>query len=163
MRCEEVIEMLNQHSMNDLGGNGIDEHAVSCDSCRRKVNAARLAHELVVLRAGETVRPPLYFYSKLMERLGETGRRAENSFLAMWHSARVVVCSMVLLLVALAVMNVVHNRPSRAVAPADEVSQAQDSVERMMTRAGDPQSDRNLSNAQVLDTLFAPEENYGAY
>ena len=165
MNCKQLNQLLDADPkiIDELSGPdsaAMEGHAGNCADCRRSVSAARLAHGLIEARTQERVEPSIYFASRVAALARERANFTAASFTSMWQAARFVVSSLVLLIVALLTLNYVQG-PSGA-GGVDEQPQAgnQYSLERVIVDDGGQQA---LTNAQVLDSLFSSEDNYGAY
>lgn len=97
MRDEHIIERLDAGPLAQLSQperEAMEQHIEVCDNCRREYSVARLAEDLVRVRAAEAIEPPAFFQTRVLAAWRD--RRVSDlwSFARMWRSAGALVSSM---------------------------------------------------------------------
>lgn len=164
MREEHVIRMLEDGPLASLGEDelrAVRAHAAACAECARAYEAARLSALLVRERAAETIEPSPFFQTRVLAALRERQSANEAPALRrMWKAAGALVSSMAVTVAALAVFTVFAPGPS---AETGEQSLASSSSGRYSAEAvileQDEQPVDQMSDAQVLTTIYSPEDD----
>lgn len=162
MNCSELNRLLDDDPQiledGSIEMRAIERHALTCSDCRESIAAARLAHALIGAREQEHVVPSIYFASRVAALARDSAQVRGASFESLWRSARVVVSSLVLLILALLTLNYAQ-RTNSGVLEEPVQADTQYSLEKVIVDDGGQQP---LTNAQVLDSIFDSGDSYGA-
>jgi hypothetical protein len=134
-------------------------HAATCADCLRAYKAARVASLLVKERAAETFEPSPFFQTRVLATLRERQAAGDIfSFARLWRSANALVASMAAVVALLACLtffapDAQSNADAAQVASASNPYSPEDVI-----LARDGTADDNLTNAQVLATVYGADE-----
>jgi len=135
-----------------------ESHILTCIPCRSAYDSARIVSSLITARTAETAEAGSFFKTRVMVEIRARQLTPEEpALMRMWRAARVLVTTMALLLVVLAGITI-YTRAT----DIQEVSAAAANVyspEYVVLARGD--SDDELVNDQVLETIYASEDSDG--
>ncbi len=165
MRDEHIISLIESAPLASLSENdlaAIREHTGDCSGCLRAFQAAQVSALLLKERAAETFEPSPFFNTRVLatlrERQAANGAWTESWALGrMWRAAGALASSMVATVAALAVLTFVI--PSSQVTSGPQVSSLSNaySAEEVILDQS-PQLDEQLSDGQLLTTIYGEEE-----
>jgi anti-sigma-K factor RskA len=162
MKDEHINAMLDRAPLEALSESeqiAIQSHADVCAECRRALGAARVSSLLLKSRAVETVEPSPFFQTRVLAALRE--RQSANeawSLGRLWRSAGVLFSTMAATVAALAALTFVAPQTATQ-QPTDVASAGRTySAEDVILGQSD-QADEQMSYGQVMNTLYAPDEN----
>lgn len=162
MRDEHIIAILESAPLASLDESELARvraHVATCEDCRRAYKAARVASLLVKERAAETFEPSPFFQTRVLAALRERQAAGDMFSLArLWRAASALVASMAAVVALLACLTF-FAPDARTNADAAQVATASNpySAEAVILARDDP-SDDNLTNAQVLATVYDTDE-----
>jgi len=140
----------------------IQTHVRHCATCLAGWEAARLSTALLRARAGETVRPSVFFPARVAAALRER-RIAEQpaALLRMWKSAGIMVAAMLAVVVILLTLTLSDHGAGRTESSEISSRSGRYSVDRVVLDDPNQPADESQGVAQDLDSLFESEEGYG--
>jgi biotin carboxyl carrier protein len=165
MRDEHIISLIESAPLASLSENdltAIRAHTDQCSGCLRAFQAAQVSALLLQERAAETFEPSPFFHTRVLATLRE--RQAANGSWAnswalgrLWQTAGALASSMVATVAALAVLTFVI--PGSQVASGQQLSSLANnySAEEVILDQN-PQPDEQLSDGQLLTTIYSGEE-----
>ena len=157
MKDKHIINLLESAPLSELSESDLSEiraHADDCEGCRQAFDAAQIAALLLKERAAETFEPTPFFHTRVLAALRERQTTNEWAWSRMWRAAGALASSMAVTVAALAALTFVM--PGQTVAPETTALSAY-SPEEVILNRGD--SDDQVSDAQVLTTLYEAEED----
>ena len=161
MNDRHILYLLEENSLRHLSDAqrlAIEVHTVECKDCRKAYRAARLAAELLLSRASETLEPSPFFQTRVMAALRETQSEKSWSFGALWQTTRALIASMVAVVVLLVALNFLSDTASATYesSAADNLYSAEQVI------FDDSNADR-ITDGEVLTTLYESGTGYGDY
>lgn len=157
-----LIENAPLASLSDNDLTTIRAHVHECSDCLRAFQAAQVSAFLLKQRVAETFEPSPFFQTRVMANLRE--RHAANGLSAswtlsrLWRSAGALASSMVATVAALAVLTFVIPGNDLGSASQEVSSLSQNySVEEVILDQS-PQFEEQLSDDQLLTTIYGGEE-----
>ena len=157
MKEEHIIDVLERSALAALSEgelNTIREHSSNCVACAQAYEAAQLATLLVRQRAAETVEPSPFFQTRVMAAWRE--RQVSNSPLRMWKAAKALVSAMAATVATLSVLTLIV--PMDTGTELQPVAANTYSAEELILDQ-DSSSPEQISDEQVLTTLYAADDN----
>ena len=156
MRDEHIIEILDNSPLMSLPEEtreAMQRHNTGCSSCDVAYRAALASSALLKQRTSVTVEPSPFFQTRVMAAWRE--RQAAESvpaFLRLWRAAGALVSTMAVTTMALAILSFMYPAPTPQVTESLATAYTAESV--LLDQAVDEQ----LSDEQVLSTIFADYE-----
>ncbi len=155
MKENHIIEILESRpfaTLSDSDHASIKTHTATCDTCARAYKVAAVSSSLLAERAAETVEPSPFFHTKVLAALRE--RQNETpAWQRLWRTAGALVSSMAAAVVLLGALTFM----------APEQSMAEGTVSTAYSAEGvildDAETMQEVSDAQVLSTLYATDED----
>lgn len=160
MKNEHIIEIIESMPLSAITETDlaiVRAHVGVCASCEQAFAAARVSSLLLQQHASATFAAPPFFQTRVLARLREQQATSEQwSWGRLWRATGALASSMVATVAAIAVLTfVVPGMQS----DSDLLSAGNtDSAEEMILDQNDLQTDDQVSDAQVLNTLYATEE-----
>jgi anti-sigma-K factor RskA len=165
MRDEHIINLIENvpfASLSERDLTAIRAHTEHCADCLRAFQATQISALLLKERAAEVFEPSPFFQTRVMANLRE--RQASGSWAnswalgRMWRAAGAIASTMVATVAALAVLTFVFPASQVTTAPQQVSSLANNySAEEVLLNQSE-QPDEQLSDAQVLNTIYDGEE-----
>lgn len=157
MKDKHIIELVENVPFGSISAEqmtAISAHTLSCDSCRKGFEAARIADALIKERASVVVEPSPFFQTKVLAAWRE--RQTENvpAWLRLWRSAGALVSSMAVTTAALAALSFLVPGPS--VPTQETLALNAYSAEGVILDQNS--NDEQLTDEQVLSALYAEED-----
>jgi anti-sigma-K factor RskA len=165
MKDEHIISLLEGAplaSLTEQDLTAIRAHISQCSGCLQAFQAAQVTALMLKERAAAEFEPSPFFHTRVMAALRE--RQAANESWAnswalsrLWRAAGALTSSMVATVAALAVLTFVF--PGSQVTSGTQVSSLPNSysAEEVMLDQN-PQLDEQLSDSQLLGTIYGSEE-----
>ena len=148
----EILESVPFASLNESEHATIRSHVASCAACERAYKVAVVSSSLLVERRAEAIEPPPFFHTRVLAALRE--RQNEGPvWQRLWRTAGALVSSMAAAVLLLGALTFMAPEQSQTEATASSVY----SIEGMML--DDAEVAQDVSDAQVLSTLYASEED----
>jgi hypothetical protein len=161
MSENHITNLLDAKPFSDLNEEEIStvrSHVITCVECRSAYESAKITSSLLEARTSEAVEAGPFFKTRVMAEIRARRLASEEpALMRMWKSARALVTTMALLLVVLAGITIF----TRATDPQEAalVGPSMYSPEYVVLARGD--SDDDLTNYQVLETIYDPEDSDG--
>jgi hypothetical protein len=108
MNTEHIINILEAESLNRLSPadrEAVERHVKDCADCAKAYQAARVADELLVSRMADVLEPSPFFKTRVMAAVRAQKAEPAFSFGTLWHTARAVVASIVMVVAILLGLN----------------------------------------------------------
>lgn len=162
MSEKHITNLLDAKPFSDLNEAEIStvrSHVITCVQCRSAYESAKITSSLLEARTSATVEAGPFFKTRVMTEIRARRLASEEpALMRMWKSARALVTTMALLLVLLAGITIFTNvtDPQEGTALAGP---SMYSPEYVVLARGD--SDDDLTNYQVLETIYDPEDSDG--
>lgn len=163
MRDAHVLDILESDSFSSLGESelaAVRTHAAVCPDCARAYRAARVSHLLLKERSAETIEPPPFFQTRVLQALRE--RRSANeiwSFGRLWKVSGALVSSMAVAVVLLASLTLLAPATQTTDASQELASSSNSYTAETLVLAPDELVGEELTDAQVLTTIYASGED----
>ena len=163
MRDEHIINILESAPLASLGESDlatIRAHAGHCTACRQAFEAAQISALLLKEHVAEAFEPSPFFQTRVLAALRERQASAEMSgFRRLWKATAALVTSMAATVAALAVLTFLAPVPQPESPPQELAAVVSLNSAEEMLLAQDSLPDDELSDAQVLATLYGSEED----
>ncbi len=160
MKDKHIINLLESAPLAEISESDLSEvraHASECAGCHQAFEAAQIAVLLLKERAAETFEPSPFFHSRVMATLRERQTTNEQwAWNRMWRAAGALASSMAATVAALTVLTFVIPGQVTTITPETTALSAY-SAEEVILNPGE--SDEQVSDGQVLTTLYEAEED----
>jgi hypothetical protein len=157
MMERHIIEILDEKGLGALDAAELDTvraHASHCADCRCGLEAARVSGALLTARAAVPLpEPSAFFQSKVLAAIREKQnlRKPIEAFRRWWQVAYPMVCSMLFVVITLALLTVLAPRPDSAQAASTYRLYSTDSI---ILNQNPP---RSITNEQALEVIYAEQ------
>ena len=154
MMERHILEILDEKGFGALSGAELDTaraHTSHCADCRRALESARVSAALLTARAAApSIEPSAFFQSKVLGAIREKQnlRKPIEAFRRWWQAAYPMVCSMLFIVITLALLTVLAPKPESAQAASTYNLYSTDSV---ILNQNTP---RNLTDEQALEVIY---------
>jgi len=162
MKSEHIIEIIESRPLTDITEDDLAKvrsHVSECAPCRRAFEATQVSALLLKEHAAVWVEPPAFFPTRVLATLRERQAAAEQwSWSRMWRASGALASSMVASVVAFAVLTFVipgMQNDSELTSAASAYS----AEEVILNQGAEYQTEDQVSDAQVLNTLYDTEED----
>ena len=161
MRDKHIISLLDSDrfgSWSAPDASYIETHVADCDHCRQAYVAAKATAVLLQARAAEAIEPAPFFSTRVMALIREEQNAPALTDLgAMWKAARGFVFSALSVVVLLTGLTFLTPQPNSG-DQAMMSGQVNYSTEGIVFGDEVSRIDESLSDEQVVDVVFTPEE-----
>ena len=172
MRNEHIISLIEASPVGALTLDEvsiIESHIAHCPECFKAYGAARIAGALVKARSPEAAEPSPFFKTRVMAALRENRAAPEPAALVrLWRAAGALASLMIVFVVALSALTFFAGKAEQpstesAVVQTNELSLFSNnfSAEQMLFEDEPDVASDQMSDGQVLETVFAAEETDG--
>jgi hypothetical protein len=161
MRDEHIISLIEKAPLASLSENDLDAiraHTDHCPDCLRAFQATQISALLLKERVAAVFEPSPFFQTRVMATLRERMNESDSwAWGRLWRAAGALASSMVATVAALAVLTFII--PGNQIASSQQVSSLANnySAEEVLLNQSE-QLDEPVSDAQVLKTIYAGEE-----
>ena len=159
MSNQHIINLIDEKRLTELNETELSTvraHVSACGDCRRAYEAAQLSALLLRERAAETITAPAFFHTRVLATLRERNNANQRwAWTRVWHAAGALASSMVVTVAALAVLTFAIPGSPEPLLVTDIA--ANNSAEEVIFSQGELADDQ-VSDGQILKTLYAPEE-----
>jgi anti-sigma factor RsiW len=158
MKDEHIIAKLDGSPLGAMSEGelaAIGSHAETCPECAKALEAARVSSLMLKARAAEGFEPSPFFQTRVLAILRE--RQASVEFWSLgrlWKSVGVLFSTMAATTAALAALTFIAPQQSQEVATASRPYTAEDVILDQSNQADD-----QMSYGQVINTLYATDDN----
>ena len=169
---EHIISLLEKAGVGSLGQEEIsviEYHTGNCQQCLKAYRASQIAVALLKARSSETLEPSLFFKTRVMAAMKED-RAAPDvpALVRLWRAAGALASLMIVIVMALAALTFLGGTTDRPTvrAPARVTADMSlfsnnFSAERLLFEDDVEAADSQMSDSQVLETVFAAEDADG--
>jgi predicted anti-sigma-YlaC factor YlaD len=158
MKDKHIIDILEQAPFADLSKSdlvAIETHANDCEKCRVAYEAAQVAAALLQQHAAKTFAPPPFFETRVLAVLRERKTINDSWGLGhLWRATGALVSSMAATVAILAGLSFVVPGGDTS----NDVVSAVNTYSAESVMFGESTSDDQVSDAQVLTTLYDTDE-----
>jgi hypothetical protein len=165
MKCAQVEELIQRGAseVESAELSGIELHAEGCASCQRAYSSWAISQELIKARAVDEVQPPPFFNRRVMALIRERKAAPQAASLAdFWRASKMVFGSIIAVILILVSLTIVTSVRTGSTEPTDsastELAVGNNSAEQVVMGDTSTAANDNLSNTQVMDTLFGSGE-----
>jgi hypothetical protein len=154
MKDRHILEILDGKQFAALDGDElrtVQAHCAECADCRKAFGAARFSSELLMARASlPAPEPSAFFQSKVLTAIRErqNSRNPIEAFRRWWQAAFPLVCSMLLVVITLAVLTMLAPKSPPEQAVSNYNLYSTDSV-----ILNQPQP-RSITTEQALEVIY---------
>jgi predicted anti-sigma-YlaC factor YlaD len=154
MRDRHILEILDRAGFAELSADELETvraHSIECPNCRQAFDAARVSSVLLKKRAGApAIEPSAFFQSKVLHAIREKQnlRTPIETFRRWWQASYAMVCSMLLIVITLAVLTLLAPRGNTEQAVSNYNLYSTDSV---ILNQNPP---RSITTEQALEVIY---------
>lgn len=155
MKDRHILEILDQAGFNEIEGEelaAVQNHCAGCPDCRRAFEAARISAVLLNARAAAApvVEPSAFFQSKVLNAIREKQqlRSPIAAFRRWWQASYALVCSMMFVVITLALLTIIAPKPESAQAASNGYLYTTDAV---ILNQNPP---RSITTEQALEVIY---------
>ena len=154
MRDRHILEILDAKKFAELGDDElvtIQAHSAGCADCLQAFEAARVSAVLLTARAElPAIEPSAFFQSKVLNAIREKQnlRKPIAAFWNWWQASYPLVCTMLFIVITLAMLTVLAPKPDTAQAASTYNLYSTDSV---ILNQNPP---RNITTEQALEVIY---------
>ncbi|HEY8559074.1 MAG TPA: zf-HC2 domain-containing protein [Pyrinomonadaceae bacterium] len=155
MKDRHILEILDGQGYGELAAGElatVQAHAAVCPDCRRAFDAARISGALLAARAASSApEPSAFFQSKVLQAIREKQnlRKPIAAFRRWWQASYPLVCSMLFIVVTLALLTALAPKPQNTQAAASTYNlYSTDSIILDQTQP------RSITTEQALDVIY---------
>ena len=155
MKEKHILEILDGQKFAELAAGElkiIQAHAAVCRDCRQAFEAARVSGALLAARAElPALEPSAFFQSKVMQAIREKQklRKPIAAFWRWWQASYPLVCSMLFIVITLALLTVIAPRPESAQAATSTYNLY--STDSVILNQNPP---RSITTEQALEVIY---------
>lgn len=154
MKETHILEILDHKGFAEIKGDElgrVQNHCAECSNCRQAFEAARISAVLLNARSEiAPVEPNAFFQSKVLNAIRERQqlRNPIAAFRRWWQASYALVCSMLFVVISLALLTVFAPKPESAQASSTYNLYSTDSV---ILNQRPPQT---LTTEQALEVIY---------
>jgi hypothetical protein len=159
---EHITSLLERGPVSALGDREraiIEAHTKTCADCLRAFDAVTAGSELLQARASLTIEPTPFFTARVMAGVRAT-KSKHLAPVGMWEAARALIGSMMAVVVMLVLVSVYIGGLGSGGDAGDSSGEDVYSTEWVVMNNSD---DADLTDNQVLTTLYDASSDYGEY
>ena len=168
MKDLHIISLLEEYPFSQISGREraqVETHVANCAECRRALAAAQVSAAMLSARSAETIEPSPFFKTRVMAAIREKKRGREPlTLFGLWKAAQALVIPMIALIVILGSLtfwSLSASQQALSVQPTGDPNTY--SAERVVFGEDNANLNDNISNGQVIEAVFSPEESNAEY
>ena len=168
MKDLHIISLLEEYPFSQISDRErarIEMHVANCADCRRALASAQISAAMLSARAAETIEPSPFFQTRMMAAIREQQREREPlTLFNLWKAAQAFVIPMIALIVILGSLtfwSLSASQSTPSVQPTGNPNPY--SAESVVFGEDNANLNDNISNGQVIEAVFSPEESNAEY